>query len=254
MRSSSVSINIGLALGLISLMSCASNPPSITPVEEQAELIGTVTISGEHPYERQLILADTAGVFWLMESPEYEGELLKLGGQSIRALGIARTDASGYRSLLLRWYDLHPTPGRISGVGTLERWGGDLVLVSSHQGRPEEGRRVLIIEGPLHSVLDVHIGYRAWITGESAHAPGEDQTGTSKHAKELDEIDGGEIGRDYTDPENGRSAGSGDPSARISLIRVVALGRLFRLGRLLHVALVQIRVGDETGVLELLKE
>lgn len=223
MRSSSVSINIGLALVLISLVGCASNPPSIIPVEEQAEIIGTVTISGEHPYQRQLILADTAGVFWLMESPEYEGELLKLGGQSIRALGIARTDASGYRSLLLRWYDLHPTPGRISGVGTLERWGGDLVLVSSHQGRPEEGRRVLIIEGPLHSVLDVHIGYRAWITGESAPAPGDDEAGTSKHAKELDEIDGGETGRDYTDPETGRPASSGDLSARISLIRVVAL-------------------------------
>ncbi len=232
MRSLSASISLwlaparvslpGLALFLLlCLVGCASNLPSIIPVEEQAELIGTVTISGEHPYERQLILADTSGVYWLIESSEYEGELLKLGGQSIRALGIARTEESGYRSLLLRWYDLHPEPGCISGVGMLERWNGDLVLVSPHQGRSEQGQRVLIIEGPLRSVLEIHIGYRVWITGESVRAPGNDDV--LNLAAEQDEIDGGETGQDLADPETGRPAGNEDPSARLSLIRVVAL-------------------------------
>jgi hypothetical protein len=206
MRSLSASISPWLAIILLfCLVSCASNPPLLTPSEVQAELVGTITVSGDHPYERQLILADTSGVYWLVESPEYEGELLELGGQSIRALGIARTEASGYRSLLLRWYDLHPMPGRISGVGILERWGDDLVLVSPPRGRPEEGRRVLIVEGPLHSVLDVHIGYRVWISGESVHVPGEAEENASNLAVEPDEID------------------SGGPSAHISLIRVVAL-------------------------------
>ena len=205
------------------LVSCASNPPSFTPVEEQAELIGTVTISGEHPYERQLILADTAGVYWLIESPEYEGELLALGGQSIRALGIARTDASGYRNLRLRWYDLHPAPGRISGVGTLERWGDDLVLVSPHQGRPEEGQRVLIIVGPLHSVLDVHIGYRVWVTGEHVDVSGEDREAASYSAAKLDKIDDGETGRDEADTEASQTVVISDTSARISLISVIVL-------------------------------
>jgi hypothetical protein len=156
-----------LSLAILSLAGCASGPPPLTPSEVQAELIGVVMISGEHPYERQLVLADTTGTYWLIQSPEFEGELLELGGQSISARGIARTEATGYRSLLLRWYDLHPAPGRISGVGTLERWGDDIVLVSPREGRPEEGQRVLIIDGPLRRVLETHVGYRAWVMGDS---------------------------------------------------------------------------------------
>ena len=146
MRLSSASISLWLAtIIMFCLVSCASNPPSFTPVEEQAELIGTVTISGEHPYERQLILADTAGVYWLIESPEYEGELLALGGQSIRALGIARTDASGYRNLRLRWYDLHPAPGRVRSA---------FVAVK----RPADWARVL--EEHYQDELDLPVGPR----------------------------------------------------------------------------------------------
>ena len=80
---------------------------------------------------------------------------------------------------------------------------------------------MLIIEGPLRSVLEIHIGYRVWITGESVSAPGEDDV--SNPAAEQAEIDGGETGRDFTDTETGPPAGNGDPSARLSLIRIVAL-------------------------------
>ncbi len=233
MLSSSASISIGsgqkhvsiiaLAIAILSLAGCASSPPSIAPSEFQAELVGAVTISGEHPYERQLILADTSGVYWLVESPEYEGELLELGGQSIRALGLASTDASGYRNLLIRWYDLHPAPGRISGVGILERWGDDLVLFAQREGRHEEGQRVLIIDGPLRSVLELHIGYRIWIRGESVGAPGGGEGDAFELATELDERDDDETAPGDATPESVQQDGSGDRSALISLIRIVVM-------------------------------
>ena len=224
MRSSSASIDLWpvIAFSLL-LVSCASGPPTIAPSEVQADLVGVVTISGEHPYERQLILADTSGVYWLVESPEYEGELLELGGQTIRALGLARTEASGYRSLLLRWYDLQPEPGRISGVGILERWGDDLVLFAQREGRPEEGQRVLIIDGPLRSVLEMHIGYRAWVSGESAGALGTAEGDGLQSSVGPDAGDADQEAQGEEAQESGRTAYSGERSARISLIRIVAL-------------------------------
>jgi hypothetical protein len=201
MRSSSASIDLWIAIIIpLLLVSCASSRPSVAPSEGQAELIGTVTISGEHPYERQLVLADTTGVYWLLEAPEFEGELLELGGQRIRALGIARTESSGNRSMRLRWYDLSPLPGTVSGVGILERWGDDLVLFTQREGRPEQGQRVLIIDGPLRSVLELHLGYRIWVAGESAPASAGDDAAEAMSDSEQDDA---------------------DAAARISLIRVV---------------------------------
>jgi hypothetical protein len=224
MRSSSASIDLlpAIIFSLLSV-SCASGPPAITPSEVQADIVGVVTISGEHPYERQIVLADTSGVYWLVESPEYEGELLELGGQTIRALGLARTEASGYRSLLLRWYDLRPAPGRIAGVGVLERWGDDLVLFTQREGRPEEGQWVLIIDGPLRSVLESHIGYRVWVSGESVHAPGEGGGDAFEIVAEPDANDPGEKNQGEESLESGQRADISGRSARISLIRIVAL-------------------------------
>jgi len=162
---SSASIRAALVFYLLTaLSSCASAPPDFgTPLP--GVVAGTIRISGNHPYERQLVLAGEDGLYWLLRAPALEAELLQLDGQAVRVHGIISGSSSGPRELSVERYELLAPPGRIAAVGTLGERQGLLVLRCD----PDEGEAAsfeVFIEGPLREPLGHFVGYRVWISGE----------------------------------------------------------------------------------------
>lgn len=213
-----------LLLALSALAGCASNAPPLVQSDSEGEVFGTLIISGEHPYERQIVLADTLGGYWLVESPQYEGELLQLDGQPIRALGTCRIEPSGQRSLTLRWYDLIPRSDQIAGVGTLERWGDDIVLFTAREGHLEEGQRVLIVDGPLLPAVRAYVGFRIWITGRPVGVEGEGMITALPGTGDAAAAEGGRAGESGKAHDANQATEDGADPARISLIRIIVDG------------------------------
>jgi hypothetical protein len=166
MRSLSASIDAALKIVLLGMLSCASTQPLVT-LPEPAVIEGTISISGRHPYERQLILMGGSGDSWLLEGQSLEGELLELSGRPIRIYGVLRIRSSGFKAVKVDRYELIPLPGRIAAAGLLEASDGELFLRADHTGDNGVGR-TLVISGPLRDALGHFIGYRVWITGERA--------------------------------------------------------------------------------------
>ena len=167
------SIRASLAIFLLcTCFSCAS-APSGSNEPARGTAVGAIRVSGNHPYERQLVLAGETGGYWLLRAPELEAELLLLDGQSVRAHGIISGGSSGPRELTVEWYELVAPHGGFAAVGRLGSYRGSLVLLCDRYKWGQAPIEVSI-EGPLRESLGNYVGYRVWISGERVGGDGED--------------------------------------------------------------------------------
>lgn len=107
------------------------------------------------------------GEYWLLYTPELEGELLSLDGQAVRVHGMLRRSGSDSREISVEWYELIAPPGGFAAVGTLGLYRDELVLRCS-RGRVETASIEVLVEGPLRESIEHYVGFRVWIGGERA--------------------------------------------------------------------------------------
>ena len=169
---SSASIRATLTLSLLAaFLSCASAPPSPgLPVSGAAE--GTIRISGNHPYDRQIVLMGEDGRYYLLHTAALQGELLALDGQMVRAHGRIGSTAGGTEELSVEWYELLAADGGFAAVGTLGVEGEELVLRCG-RGDGSAAPIEVLIEGPLRESIGHYAGNRVWIRGERVSAGGD---------------------------------------------------------------------------------
>ena len=171
MRSLSASIDKASMIVLLGMISCASVQPPVG-IPEPAVIEGGVSIMGRHPYDRRLVLVGQSGDSWFLEAGAFEGELLGLEGQIIRAYGDLRKRSSGLQVLTVNRYELVPLSGQVAATGLLRTRAG--VLLLSADPAAESGSAVeFVISGPLLEALSHFVGCRVWIKGEREVTEGE---------------------------------------------------------------------------------
>ncbi len=144
---------------LLFVVSCASAPPA-AEVESVYSLEGELAVIGEHPFDRRIVLADSAGKFWNLNNPELHGELVNLAGHRIRVTGTYEDAVDGSSGLHVDSYNLLPVEGKTPIVGILVDEGTRLILVEGNT------RERYLITGPLSGALLHFQGFKVWAYGD----------------------------------------------------------------------------------------
>jgi hypothetical protein len=156
MRPSSGFSNVLIALLLLATASCASAPPSVTS-KETFELKGSLSIEGDQPFDRAIVLVDSNKVKWRLDPGSLEAELSLLAGYEVVLTCSGIPGMGSEMDARVTGYKLVPPEGLAAILGNIRSEDGSVMLEA------EEGEYRLI--GPLSSALEAFLGNRAWIWG-----------------------------------------------------------------------------------------
>lgn len=144
---------------LLFIISCASAPPD-AEVESTYSFEGEIAIIGGHPFDRRIVLADSAGKFWNLSNPQLLGELINLAGHRVRVTGSFENASDGGMRLFVDRYELLPVDGKVPVIGILALEGQDLVLID------RDTHERFVLTGPLREALSHFQGFKVWVYGD----------------------------------------------------------------------------------------
>ncbi|MCK4237245.1 MAG: hypothetical protein KAX38_09005 [Candidatus Krumholzibacteria bacterium] len=171
MRLLSAYIRFAVFPALFSLLSCASSPPGGGIGKDICVLEGEVTVTGVHPFDRRIALADSSGHLWTLKSQRLEGELVNLAGLMIRVKGIASRESVPGPSVFVESYKLLPVSGMVPVTGTIVISREHLLLIT------DDASECYVLGGPLKGPLIHFEGFKVWVCGESESEEGTDDKG-----------------------------------------------------------------------------
>ncbi len=159
MRLLSVLIKYGILVVLLLQLSCGPSIRGVRPGRLRT-LKGDVTIAGDHPFDRQILLANGKGNFWTLRSRELEGELMNLAGLQVKVWGYYVGESSAEPEMVVEHYELLPIDGRKPIIGNIYFSGDRPILIA-----PATGEQYVLV-GPLGDALKSFAGYKVWICGD----------------------------------------------------------------------------------------
>lgn len=152
-----------IVLLLLAMASCASAPPTSSPMEP-FRLEGSIRVEGDQPFNRVIVLSDSQGIRWNLDPGYLEVELSLLDGYDVMLTCSGIPGKGGERDALVESYELLPPEGMIAVLGNISIDDGSIFLII------DDGRHRL--NGPLTAALEAFDDYRAWVWGLS----GDDDT------------------------------------------------------------------------------
>ncbi len=165
MRSLSVFSKHILVAALVPLASCAVAPPEETAPYMRV-LEGEISITGDVPFERGVLLTTDGGTSWLIESPLLSGELLNLAGHRIRVWGASKPRGTLPGTFHVERYEMLPEGGHSPVIGVIGTDGMRVTLSTV------DGESLFILMGPLGEALGHFPGCKVWIVGEREDSVG----------------------------------------------------------------------------------
>lgn len=152
-----------LSLLVAAVLSCAPKEPPAAAPEPLASIEGMVSLAGDDPVDRELVLSDEGGTIAALRGGAIEIELRALAGMGVRVTGRLAPRAGREPEFLVEGYAMLPIDGATPIVGVIEDRAGVPRLVDARGAS-------YLLEGPLARALVAFAGYKAWVAGKTSDA------------------------------------------------------------------------------------
>ena len=140
---------------MVAVAGCGGEPVP-APVEDDSLLLaGEIVFAGNDPLDREIVLHIAAGIQWILEAGELEGELSRLEGYRVEVEGASRKAGT----FTVARYRLAFDEDTEAVLGVLTAEHGVVRL------RPDERADAYILSGRLAEALANFGDYRAWVWG-----------------------------------------------------------------------------------------